>query len=228
LDKIEWNKVIYKDCLNEINGLPTLPDKCVDICVYDPPYNAKKDYGVYKDNLSLIDYISFMKKVIYECNRISKRGIGIYIDSWRFKMFWQKIFQDSTPIILKKRCHTFSNKINLLTKYHVILTNIIALKSEWDVWDVTVITDGYICKEKRYDHPSQTGSEPIIKFLETFTKKNDIVCDPFIGSGTIPFCCKKMNRRWIGYETNETYSQDINKRLKQINRTRSGVLGWIK
>jgi hypothetical protein len=49
-------------------------------------------------------------------------------------------------------------------------------------------------------------SPNIVKqFIEKYTNKNEIVFDPFMGSGTTGRMCEKMNRRWIGFELNEAY-----------------------
>jgi len=44
--------------------------------------------------------------------------------------------------------------------------------------------------------------------------KPDSVIDPFMGSGTTAEVCTKLGIPWIGYEINEIYKQDIEKRLK--------------
>ena len=38
---IEWNIVKYIDCMDEKEGLPSLPDKSIDLCITDPPWNIK-------------------------------------------------------------------------------------------------------------------------------------------------------------------------------------------
>ena len=40
----------------------------------------------------------------------------------------------------------------------------------------------------------------VIKLLEIYTFKNDIVFDPFMGTGTTPVACIKTNRHYIGFE----------------------------
>lgn len=35
----KWNLVIYVDCMNEENGLSTLKDQSIDLCLTDLPYN---------------------------------------------------------------------------------------------------------------------------------------------------------------------------------------------
>lgn len=42
-------------------------------------------------------------------------------------------------------------------------------------------------------------------FIKLFTEENDLVLDPFIGSGTTALACIRLNRHYIGIETMETY-----------------------
>jgi DNA modification methylase len=44
--------------------------------------------------------------------------------------------------------------------------------------------------------------------LEHFSKEDDLVLDPFMGSGTTARMCEKMNRRWIGFEINGDYLKE--------------------
>ena len=51
-----------------------------------------------------------------------------------------------------------------------------------------------------------------------FTQENDIVLDPFFGTGTTGICCKEQNRRFIGFEINKTYYEVSKKRINVIRR----------
>ena len=42
---IEWNQVKYIDCMDEKEGLPSLTDKSIDLCLTDPPWNVKYKGG---------------------------------------------------------------------------------------------------------------------------------------------------------------------------------------
>jgi len=53
------------------------------------------------------------------------------------------------------------------------------------------------------------------KILRNFTKENDIIYDPFMGTGTTARVCKDMNRNYIGSEISEEYCEIIKKRLAQ-------------
>jgi DNA modification methylase len=42
-------------------------------------------------------------------------------------------------------------------------------------------------------------------FIKLFTKENDIVLDPFMGSGTTALACIELNRHYVGIEISESY-----------------------
>jgi len=53
-------------------------------------------------------------------------------------------------------------------------------------------------------------------FIKLFTDSNDIVLDPFIGSGTTAVAAKQLGRRYVGIDINEEYCQMSRQRLVQI------------
>ena len=48
------------------------------------------------------------------------------------------------------------------------------------------------------------------------TKENDLVLDPFNGSGTTGIVCKNLNRRYIGIDTNIEFLELTKKRYEVI------------
>jgi DNA modification methylase len=62
-------------------------------------------------------------------------------------------------------------------------------------------------------HPAPFHPDLPKFFIKWLTDENDIVLDPFIGSGTVAEVCKSMNRQYIGFELNESYKELIDKRL---------------
>ena len=52
------------------------------------------------------------------------------------------------------------------------------------------------------------------------TRKNSIVLDPFIGSGTTAVACKELGRKFIGIEINKQYIDIATRRLGNLKRTR--------
>ena len=65
-------------------------------------------------------------------------------------------------------------------------------------------------------HPSQKPINVIQRLIEGCTNKNEIVIDPFCGSGTVPLVCKMNERQYIGIDNNKDYIKIAKKRLKSI------------
>lgn len=55
-----------------------------------------------------------------------------------------------------------------------------------------------------------------IQVLKILSFKNDLVLDPFLGSGTTAVACKMLNRKFIGIEISEQYIKIATERIKNI------------
>lgn len=66
------------------------------------------------------------------------------------------------------------------------------------------IQDYVVSEQREKDgHDWQQSMSGIKKFIELFTDVNDIVCDPFVGSGTTAEACKQLKRKFVGAEIDE-------------------------
>ena len=63
-------------------------------------------------------------------------------------------------------------------------------------------------------HQNQKPVDLITKILNIHSKENDLVFDPFIGSGTTAVACHRLKRHYIGFELDKEYFDLANKRLK--------------
>jgi len=52
-------------------------------------------------------------------------------------------------------------------------------------------------------------------FIELFTQPEDVVLDPFIGSGTTAVAAKRLGRNYVGIDINERYCRMAEERLRQ-------------
>ena len=64
-------------------------------------------------------------------------------------------------------------------------------------------------------HPAQHPIKLVTRCIGFVTKEEDVVLDPFIGSGTTAVACKQLNRQCIGYEINPEYCKIAEERLSQ-------------
>lgn len=90
------------------------------------------------------------------------------------------------------------------------------MRSDW----VLPICSG---KERRRDddgnkvHPTQKPESLLYRVLLSSTKPNDVVLDPFFGSGTTGAVAKKLGRHYIGIERDPHYIQYATRRLAEIS-----------
>ncbi len=64
-------------------------------------------------------------------------------------------------------------------------------------------------------HPTQKPCELFSYLVQTYSDPDNLVLDPFLGSGTTAVCAKKLNRHYIGIEIEEKYCEIAAKRLSQ-------------
>ena len=81
-----------------------------------------------------------------------------------------------------------------------------------DVWTMTAPGK----KEKlNGKHPTQKPLALLERLIEAATDKNDLVIDPFSGSGTTGVACKNLGRKYIGIEIDKNYNALARKRIKE-------------
>jgi DNA modification methylase len=67
---------------------------------------------------------------------------------------------------------------------------------------------------KKIGHPAPFPVELPKRLIKLYSFENDIILDPFIGSGTTAIAALKTNRVYVGYEINSEYIKLANKRIK--------------
>ena len=68
---------------------------------------------------------------------------------------------------------------------------------------------------KKIGHPAPFPEELPHRLIQLYSFKNDIVLDPFCGSGTTCLAALRNNRYYIGYEINPEYVELANKRISE-------------
>jgi len=70
---------------------------------------------------------------------------------------------------------------------------------------------------KNNTHPAVYPLYIVQELMKLLSKENDLVLDPFCGSGTTCLAAKNLNRKYLGIEINPKYVKLANERLKQAN-----------
>jgi len=66
---------------------------------------------------------------------------------------------------------------------------------------------------KKVGHPAPFPVELPYRLIQLYTYSDEIVLDPFMGSGQTALAALKTGRRYVGYETNEEYLKLANERI---------------
>lgn len=72
--------------------------------------------------------------------------------------------------------------------------------------------DANFSRETRV-HPTQKPLALMAALVRDFTDPGDLVCDPFAGSGTTGVACRRMGRRFIGWERDPKYHAIATRRI---------------
>jgi len=70
-------------------------------------------------------------------------------------------------------------------------------------------------------HPVQKPEKLIAKLILASSKKDDLVFDPFLGSGTTSVTAKKLSRKYVGIEASDLYCTWAQKRLADVEQDKS-------
>ncbi|PCG20206.1 site-specific DNA-methyltransferase [Brachyspira sp. G79] len=82
----------------------------------------------------------------------------------------------------------------------------------WD--DISV---PYWSMAENTTHPTQKPEKLIAKLILASSKEDDIVFDPFAGSGTTPVVANKLNRKYVSIEMDKYYALLTEYRLEKSN-----------
>ncbi len=77
-------------------------------------------------------------------------------------------------------------------------------------------------------HPTQKPEALLYRIILASSKKDDLILDPFLGSGTTAVVAKKLQRNFIGLEQDDKYIKLAKKRLKKTTILEDKVISMKK
>lgn len=228
------NKITLGDSYELIKELP---EKSVDLIVTDPPYlientkaggnsNLAKSIQGMNDQLAngiltkgineeiLDDFMRVMKvpNLYIWCNH---KQIPMYLDYFVNKnncsfdiLIWHK--PNATPL--------FCNKYLTDKEYCLYFRKGGYCNPKSYEEAKTVFEQPINIKEKNlFAHPTCKPLNIIKTLIQNSSKENDIVLDPFMGSGTTAVACLETDRQFVGFEIDEKWCKIANNRIKGIS-----------
>lgn len=88
-------------------------------------------------------------------------------------------------------------------------------KEEFLEWTKSVWTFSAV-SAKKVGHPAPFPEELPHRLINLYSFKNDVILDPFLGSGTSCISALKNNRNYVGYDISQEYINLANSKLNEI------------
>jgi site-specific DNA-methyltransferase (adenine-specific) len=240
MDKVMHNIDIHcGDAIKLFKGIESLS---IDLIVADPPYNLGKNYGNSFDLKGFYEYIEFTKSWLSEAKRVLKptgtlyvfmgvrfisylydildRDLGLFFNSWIVWHYTQGIGKtkgfsprhDDILMFTKSKDFLFNlDNVRIPQKYYRSRNNMRGA-NPGDVWEFSHV---HYCNPNRQNHPTQKPEGLIERLVLASSNENNLVLDPFSGSGTTLRVCQQLNRNAIGFELNPKYVEMTNARLNE-------------
>lgn len=124
---------------------------------------------------------------------------------------WGSWLSPSNPVIrdIHEYCLVFSkDSMKNSAKGEPTIEKEEFMESTLSIWNITP------ARAKKIGHPAPFPVELPKRFINLYSFKNDLILDPFIGSGSTAIAAKLLDRDYIGYELNPEYVKIAKNRLK--------------
>lgn len=212
-----------------------LPTKSIDLVITDPPYELQtRGAGIFKKKdspevmtkikeiASGFDYISVFKELV----RVLKK-INIYLFCSQAQILpYLKFFVEECKCNYDLLCWhktnplpTCNNKYLSDTEYLLFFREKgVKLYGNFNTKKKYFITALNNVEAIKIGHPTVKPLSIIRTLLINSSVENDIVLDPFLGSGTTAIAAIKEKRCYLGYEINEKYFNIAKKRIENEQR----------
>lgn len=230
-------------CGDAIEELTRLSDKSVRLIVTDPPYNLNKDYGNNHDKLEFKQYLDFTRKWLREAKRVLTDDGTIYVfmgmryisyvynileqeldmafNSWITWFYTQGIGKtkgfsprhDDILMFTKspERFVFHLDDVRIPQKFYRSINNMRGA-NPGNVWEFSHM---HYCNKNRKKHPTQKPEGLFERMILASSDPDDVVLDPFVGSGTALRVCQQTGRNGIGIDINPEYIQMTKERLAE-------------
>ncbi|WP_337903713.1 site-specific DNA-methyltransferase [Mesomycoplasma ovipneumoniae] len=166
-------------------------------------------------------YIFMSMRYISYIYSILEKELNMHFNSWITWFYTQGIgktkgfsprHDDILMFTKHKSKFTFNlDDIRVPQKFYRSINNMRG-SNPGNVWQFSHM---HYCNKNRKKHPTQKPEALYERMILASSNENDIVLDPFVGSGTMLRVCQQTNRRGIGIEINEEYVQMCKERLEE-------------
>jgi DNA modification methylase len=209
------NTVLLGDC---VSIMETLPANSIDFILTDPPYlvSYRDRQGRSIKNDTQADWLRPAFTQAYRLLKYNSLMVSFYgwtqtdkfISAWRsagFRIVGHMVFRKS-----------YSSKARFLKYQHEQAYLLAKGNPPLPMQPLGDVLDMPYSGNKL--HPTQKPVPTLKALIETFTQPDQLVLDPFCGSGSTLLAAKLLRRRYLGIELDPTYYGAAAKRLHSYQR----------
>lgn len=191
----------HGDCLEV---MATLPANSVDAIVTDPPYGLAEKWtggtwfqrGVYGGNVSWD-------------SAIATKAISHIVSMNVPTIIWGGNYYELPP----SRCWLIWNKTQTMR-------TMADFEMAWTNFDRPSKAYSRLRNGWAREHPTEKPLDLMRWVILNYTKKGDVVLDPFMGSGTTGVACAMEERSFIGIELERQYFEIAERRIAEAQMQR--------
>jgi site-specific DNA-methyltransferase (adenine-specific) len=230
------HRVVLADCLGP-EGLATLPDKSVDHVITDPPYEAEahtlqrrqrggkgcgmkelpRGYGVEYVPLSFAPIADDERRAVArEIARLARRWVIVFCQveaamKWRDALVAGGLRYVRTCVWVKPDATPqFSGDRPGMGYESFVVCHAIG-RTRWNAGGRRGVYEAAGDRERQ--HETQKPLALMEALIRDFTDEGETILDPFAGSGTTGVACRRLGRRFIGFERDPKYAAIAEKRI---------------
>jgi DNA modification methylase len=194
--------------------LPTLPK--VDAVWTDPPYNVGMEYGTHNDKMPEAEYLAWCDAWLAELHRLSA-CVSIYPPKYKLRWFWDRC--PNAHLVVVGWSPAGAIRGGWTHQYAPLLLQKRGKERDADHWwNVQVPGLGYFYREETYGHPGRTSDEITQRALRSCSARDDVVLDPFTGTGTTGVAAIAAGRKFIGCEVDPKYFAIACRRIEEAQK----------
>jgi DNA modification methylase len=211
--------------------MPTLPASFADAVITDPPFAyaaGSTKYG--SEGLDRQFFIHWLSCVFKEFYRVSKPGaIWFLWGDWRALSCYEQSLADAKPDYLQRR---WIAQVIVHDRRSMGLG--FPFRSSYEC--IALIRSRYTKSKCRFksgvpnmlrtkwphrphnSHPVGKSPRVANQLIRWASKKDDLVFDPFAGTGAILLAAKDLGRHFLGCEKDQEFYNVARHRLKRLNQ----------
>ncbi len=210
------------DCLQVMDDLIAKGIK-VDCIITDPPYGISRknnfqtmgrsgiDFGNWDKNFDFYSWLDRADKIL------NKNGSLLFFSDWKNIGELAKYCENNLDFDIKDLFRWEKTNPMPKNRDRRYITDfelgcwLVKRKGKWvfnrqdNNFERPKIINKLVLGKEKTIHPTQKPILVMEHLIRIHTNENDLILDPFMGSGSTGLACKNLNRQFIGIELDKTY-----------------------